>query len=1327
MIVIALFTALIAPRFIDWSSYKQDFERETSRIIGQSVEVLGETNVSILPLPSVTFGGLAIGKNADGTPLMTVDQFALDIELMPMLKGEVSIVELNLVRPRINLVVDENGAIAWTNRHELAVDPENIKLENFNVTNGEIKIHGLAGGRTLSLEQLDGKISAKSLYGPWRIDADGYVGSKRASINISTGHLQDDGSIRIRLGAQQAELPYKMTLDGEVKIDNDVLRWQGDYQVSAQKVENKQKQPLPIFLEGKFNATPRLVDLPEFRLEIGDRADPYTITGDGSAQIGEIINFDIQADGRQIDLDRVANVQDEASATVEHSLEQRLNILRNIIEQIPVPQANGTIDLSLPAIVAGDTVIREISTIFSPEGNGWKIKRLNAVFPGNTKFEVRGKVGLREAYGFTGNMLVASRQPTGLAAWLGKRNDPFIRKLRSAGFSADVVISENQTSFENLELVLGNAVLKGKLQRIGGALGTPAIIARLDGDKINLDDLRAVFALIADDNAQAISSHDLDININAGTLTGFNISAENVDARFRVAGGTISIEKLSSSNFFGATLSSEGRIENLLSKPNGNFKLAINAKEAGELFNFVSSRISPDAPGKKFVDNLARSANLLNNLELDLQLNSHSSAGKNDNGSNGQAVLSGNVAGTELEITVGFNGGPGDISNAILDISVSASNTDPLKLLQQMNVPILPVSVDGPLEISANFTGMAKDGFESFISAKMQDTNGSVSGMMLPFHNRWGPLNVTFASKDIDPLLLLSGLALRAGGIEQRTLPMSFSTKVNKQNSKIIFENGKGQIGGNDFQFDVDFENNRTSNKRVDGKINITRLDLPFLASLALFSSRSLKQGEANGWSKENFKSALLLGVDGNVDINVTSSDIGLDSDVENVSGSLALVDGSINLNQLEGNWHGGEINADISFTNADGIGSISAQVNLENIAVEDVAKEFQIPEFASAMGNVVGNIEGSGRSVAAIVSSLVGSGTADLKSLNIRNLNSSPLGSVFEVVDREGFEIQDKNVLPIVTDVIENGTIEVAEVSVPFVIAAGKIRSRNVIFAGGNSTMRGALEIDITDGNQKSELLMTFDPGIEWVDGADPQIVLSWSGELKNPKRDIDVQPLSGFLSLRNFEHEQRRVDLLQATILEKQRLRRDVVVTNARVRYRQRLRAEELHRQRQAFLQNEEIQLHRLGAIRHLELLKIERQHRAEKLRLEALEVERLAKLERDRLAKIEKDRLAEIARLEVEAENIRKAAEAEEKRKATELKRKRAEELSKAAAEQARKLEEERLANVAEKLRLAEEAKRQALRKQEERGTIAKKKLPRLDDSSFAKRLNDFLEER
>ena len=94
----------------------------------------------LLPLPSITFGGLAIGKNADGTPMMTVDQFAMDVELLPLMKQEISIVKLKLIRPRVNLFVDETGAVAWTDRKEISVDPEQIKLENFTITNGEVKI-----------------------------------------------------------------------------------------------------------------------------------------------------------------------------------------------------------------------------------------------------------------------------------------------------------------------------------------------------------------------------------------------------------------------------------------------------------------------------------------------------------------------------------------------------------------------------------------------------------------------------------------------------------------------------------------------------------------------------------------------------------------------------------------------------------------------------------------------------------------------------------------------------------------------------------------------------------------------------------------------------------------------------------------------------------------------------------------------------------------------------------------------------------------------------------------------------------------------------------
>jgi hypothetical protein len=272
-----------------------------------------------------------------------------------MLKGVVKIVKLNLVRPKLNLHVDASGAIAWTDRQKLLVDPEQIKLENFTVTNGEINVYGLTGGRTLSLEQLDGRISAKSLYGPWRIGLDGYVGNKKAHIDFVTGHLQDDNSIRIKLTAKRDDLPYRLSLDGPVQVREGLLRWNGEYELDAlsNDVSNANRY-LPILAEGNFEATPHRVDVPQFRLEIGDRDDPYTITGNGHAIIKEDINFKIKADGRQIDIDRIGKKNKSGENLKSLDLEQRLEVLRTIIEKIPVPTAKGVIDLALPAVVAGE-------------------------------------------------------------------------------------------------------------------------------------------------------------------------------------------------------------------------------------------------------------------------------------------------------------------------------------------------------------------------------------------------------------------------------------------------------------------------------------------------------------------------------------------------------------------------------------------------------------------------------------------------------------------------------------------------------------------------------------------------------------------------------------------------------------------------------------------------------------------------------------------------------------------------------------------------------------------------------------------------------------
>ena len=82
------------------------------------------------------------------------------------------------------------------------------------------------------------------------------------------------------------------------------------------------------------------------------------------------------------------------------------------------------------------------------------------------------------------------------------------------------------------------------------------------------------------------------------------------------------------------------------------------------------------------------------------------------------------------------------------------------------------------------------------------------------------------------------------------------------------------------------------------------------------------------------------------------------------------------------------------------------------------------------------------------------------------------------------------------------------------------------------------------------------------------------YSGDLEDPSVEFDVAPLTNFLSLRAFERERRRVEMLQASVLEKQRLRREVALyrfleaerqaARERAEAEERARREEEERQR-------------------------------------------------------------------------------------------------------------------------------------------------------------------
>ena len=124
-----LTAVLVVPYFIDWTSYKAEFEREASRILGRDVVVRGSARARLLPLPSVTFTDVEVAGTKPGEPAITVETFSMDAELAPFLRGELLIFDMRIERPKARIAIDENGTVDWALRPSTPFDASQVTLD----------------------------------------------------------------------------------------------------------------------------------------------------------------------------------------------------------------------------------------------------------------------------------------------------------------------------------------------------------------------------------------------------------------------------------------------------------------------------------------------------------------------------------------------------------------------------------------------------------------------------------------------------------------------------------------------------------------------------------------------------------------------------------------------------------------------------------------------------------------------------------------------------------------------------------------------------------------------------------------------------------------------------------------------------------------------------------------------------------------------------------------------------------------------------------------------------------------------------------------------
>ncbi|MDO1584464.1 AsmA family protein [Rhizobium oryzicola] len=1164
LVVVALFTALLAPFFVDWSSFRTEFESQASRILGKKVTVHGTVDARLLPFPSVTMHDVRVGQDLDGTPLVQVAQFSMDMELAPFLSGEARIIDMRIDRPKARIRLLKDGRLDWMRGSRPEIPARTVVLEGVHVSNAEIDFIDDGSGRTRRLTSLTAEMSASSLAGPWRAEGNATLDGYEGKFTFSSGEPDyNAGTMPLRMKIWPDIQPIEVQLDGALAVTEGRPGYQGAFNLlfteePAGKVQPAtaqnpgQKPPAPPRVKGKFELTNDRIRIPDYRVELGVTDDPYVITGEATLDTGDKPEFLLTADGQQVDVNRLTDqmVNGKTGRDPRLSAHRRLNALIELAARVPVPQVPGRATLRLPAVVVQGTTIRDVRLNLRPAKQGWAVDNAVAILPGRTQVEAQGMLRLTGAPSFIGKMLLASNQPSGLADWLSGQIDPAIRQLKAAGFSASVNLTPEIQRFEQLELAIGPATLKGRVERQSPPERTPNLTLDLAGNEIDIDALRALASLLTGDDAgQDVLDHRLAAHLKADRLTAFGIAAKDVDTVLSLGNGAMSVDRLTVGDLAGARITAKGKAEGSILSYTGNGSVTFSAADPSAFFAMLRDNL----PRHPALDRLVRNAEWYKNSQLSASISLGDWVSASIGGmSNGSQVAA------QVQLSNLF-----DLTQDVgIEANATLQNPEAAPVLGQLGLDPLPIGGEGAAKATVKLSRNGTKPAQAEIAYENAGTQLTAKGEIALDGPKFGEGqgDVSLKSNDLEPTLAMLGAHLPEFGAG---LPVELEAHLSLAENRLGLGQLSGNVAGNRLQGDVTIDRGLATTA-VSGSLAIGSIDLGWLAE-AVYGP--LTDPATGAWTETDFAKPILSATDFSLDLKADSFHAPSLPAVSRFTARLATKSGGIALENAGGDWLGGKVSGRAAMSNGGGVGLFQTRLTIENADLASLV--WHSAAGPVAQGRVSGDLvaEATAKTVAGLIDAASGSGTMKLSGLVLPRVNQSLLPGLLADADGLQGDVTEAKVLPLVARRIHDGAINLGDVDVPFTITGGRLRAQNIAARSGETTVSGNLDWRLRPDTLTGSVELGYAAGPEAIAGGDPSIRLVYNGDIAQPSEALDISSMTNFLSLRASEQQRRRVETLQASVLEKQRLRREVALytfrQNERRVAKERADAEERARQ--------------------------------------------------------------------------------------------------------------------------------------------------------------------
>ena len=262
-------------------------------------------------------------------------------------------------------------------------------------------------------------------------------------------------------------------------------------------------------------------------------------------------------------------------------------------------------------------------------------------------------------------------------------------------------------------------------------------------------------------------------------------------------------------------------------------------------------------------------------------------------------------------------------------------------------------------------------------------------------------------------------------------------------------------------------------------------------------------------------------------------------------------------LDGIEATLAGGKLSGDLMIKrDLDGTAGVSGTLRLDRAAAEELAWQREGRPMVTGAFSIDAQVNATGRTLAGWMSSLTGGGSFSLQDGRLAHMTTRAFGQVIRLADA-GKELSEDRIRQAFADNVDMGDLAVERLDAAFTLAGGTLRAPNIVVSGKDGATSGSATVDIARLSLESEWRLSLEDAGETAGGV-PQVSVLFKGPIDDPSRRIDVTAFASYLGIRALEKETQRVLTMQADILERELLSRQVLRDREALERRNRLMLE-------------------------------------------------------------------------------------------------------------------------------------------------------------------------